>query len=252
MKKILMLGSSHAACFSRIDPASDFQLSIAANQGSGLFKNLQIDKNGVLSCHDENKEWNNIVFDKSLGDSSRCIYDYDSIILNVRLRCNLPEMFNRDVARSQPIHTYSLGLVKCVVENSLTDDAVGIKGSRRLISRINSSGYQGSILLMVTPFTTSINQDLIHDESRSEGCKRFLLDFVSLGLGRELGVEVLLPSTSMIDSHLFVHGIYAAGPESAWKDRPESQIKKDFNHKNRRYALDLLRTNAGKLGISPF
>ena len=126
MKKILMIGSSHSACFSQIDAFPELQLSIAANQATGLFKNLQIDENGVISCDDKIKEWNNAVFNKSLGASSRYINDYNSIILNVRFNCNLPSIFNSSLAQSQPINLYSFELIKRVIENSLMKDSVGL------------------------------------------------------------------------------------------------------------------------------
>lgn len=253
MKKILMLGSSHSACFSQIDASfPELQLSIAANQSTGLFEKLQIDENGVISCDDKIKEWNNNVFKKSLGASSRCINDYDSIILNVRFICNLPNIFHFNVAQSQSIHAYSLELIKRVMENSLMKDSVGLEGNRNLIEKLNSFGYSGQIFLMINPFTTSKNQDLVYNENICASRKQFLLDFISLNLERQFGVKILLPNASMINSHLFVHSKYAAGTESTWKGRKESVIGKDLSHKNKQYALDILRANAEILGIETF
>lgn len=251
MKRFLMLGSSHSACYSQIEPLPELQLSVAANQSTGLFKNFQIDKNGLISCEDGTNEWNNIVFKKSLGASSRLINDYDSVILNIRFRCNLPDLFHFNEAKSKSIYLYSFELIKRVIENSLMKDSVGLKGNRNLIDKLSSFGYSGSIFLMLNPFTTSQNPDLVHDENKCASRKQFLLDFISLNLGRELGVKVLLPTASMMNSHLFIHRKYACGTESTWKgsDRKESLISKDLNHKNKQYALDVLRANADVLGI---
>lgn len=252
MKRFLMLGSSHSACFSQIEPLPDLLLSIAANQSTDLFKNFQIDENGLISCKDGTKEWNNIVFKKSMGTSSRLINDYDSIILNVIFRCNLPRLFHFNKAKSKSIHLYSFELIRRVIESSLLKDFVGLEGNRNLIDKLRSFGYSGSIFLMVSPFTTSQNPDLVHDENTCASRKQFLLDFISVNLGRELGVKILLPTVSMINSHLFVHSKYASGKESTWKDRKESAISKDLIHKNKQYALDMLRTNADILGIKFF
>lgn len=251
MKRVLMLGSSHSACFSQIETFPELQLSIAANRGAGLFKNLQIDETGVISCDDKINEWNNTVFNQSLGASSRCIHDYDSIILNVTYMCDLPSMFHFNEAQSKSIHLYSFELIKRVIENSLMKDTGGLKENRNLIKKLNSFGYSGSIFLMLNPFTTSKKQDIVHDENKCASRKQFLFDFISSNLERELGVKVLLPTASMVNSHLFVHSKYAAGTESTWQgsDRKESVISEDLSHKNKQYALDILRGNADMLGI---
>ena len=249
MKRVLMLGSSWSACFSQIDTFSNLQLSIAANSSTGLFGNLEIDANGVISCNDIKNEWNNIVFNKSLGASSRCIHDYDSIILNIRLRCDLPAIFNFKIAQARSIHLYSFELIRRVIESTLMQDHVGLEGNRHLIEKLRSSGYQKSIFLMTNPFTASFNYDLVHDEDKCASRKQFLLDFISSNLGKELGVKILLPSICMINSHLFIHSKYVDGKEANWRDKAELMTRKDPFHKNKQYAIDMLKANADKLGL---
>ena len=119
MKNILMLRSSHSACFSSIDFSPDFQLSIAANASNGLFHNLQIDEKGMMSCKDKNRAWNNAVFQKSLNHSSKCIHDYDSTNLNISCDFNLPMLFSKDQSDARSIDTYSLALIKETIKSSL-------------------------------------------------------------------------------------------------------------------------------------
>lgn len=246
-----MLGSSHSACFRKINFSPNFQLSIAANASGGLFRNLQINEKGEITCFDKNKEWNNTVFKKSLGESSRFIQDYDSIILNINYKCNLPLIFNVDNTNAQTIDTYSFELVKEVIQNSLTMDRLNLKQNQSLIAKLRSSRYEGQIHLALTPFTTST-----HDSSMYEGSslcssrKQFLLDFISSKLRETLGIEILLPSISMIDDYLFIKKIYASSAESTWREqRPESIIINDLSHKNQKYAIDLIQANLDKINF---
>ena len=254
MKTILMLGSSHSACFSSIDFYPDFQLSIAANASSGLFRNLQIDEKGLMSCKDKSRAWNNAVFQKSLNHSSKCIHNYNSIILNISCDFNLPTLFSKDQSDARSIDTYSLALIKETINSSLeaalADQKSDLKKNKKLIEKLRSLGFKGNIFLLLTPFDTSLNKSTPH--KRSQLCTsriEFILDFVSRNFHKILEVEIILPSSEMVDNCLFVKNIYAAAIESTWKGktRPNTLIKNDKKHKNKQYALDIVHKNIERI-----
>lgn len=257
MKNILMLGSSHSACFSSIDFSPDFQLSIAANASNGLFRNLQIDEKGMMSCKDKNRAWNNAVFQKSLNHSSKCIHDYDSIILNISCDFNLPMLFSKDQSDARSIDTYSLALIKETINSSLeatlADQKSDLQKNKKLIEKLRSLAFKGNIFLLLTPFDTSLNKSWPHE--RSQLCTsriEFILAFVSKKFHEIFEAEILLPASEMVDDCLFIKNIYAAAVESTWKGKARSNtlIKNDTKHKNKQYALDIVRKNIEKI-ITP-
>ena len=254
VKNILMLGSSHSACFSSIDFYPDFQLSIAANASNGLFRNLQIDEKGMMSCKDKNRAWNNAVFQNSLNHSSKCIHDYNSIILNISCDFNLPMLFSKDQSDAQSIDAYSLALIKETINSSLevalADKKRDLKKNKKLIEKLRSLGFKGNIFLLLTPFDTSLNKSQTH--KRSQLCAsriEFILAFVSRKFHEIFEIEILLPSSEMVDDCLFVKNIYTAAVESTWKGNARSKTfyKNDTKHKNKQYALDIVRKNIGKI-----
>ena len=254
MKNILMLGSSHSACFSSIDFSPNFQLSIAANASNGLFRNLQINENGIISCKDKNREWNNTVFQKSLNRSSKCIYDYDSIILNISCDFNLPMFFSRNESDAQPIDTYSLSLSKEIIDSSFQEDLAsqksGQKKNKKLISKLRSSGFKGDIFLLLTPFDTSFKESEILEKSQScTNRKEFILNYVSKKFRETFEVEILLPSSEMIDDCLFIKNTYSANVDSTWKGskRSNTLIQNDAKHKNKKYAQDIVHNNIDRI-----
>ena len=254
MKNILMLGSSHSACFSSIDFSPNFQLSIAANASNGLFRNLQIDENGIMSCKDENRKWNNTVFQKSLNRSSKCVYDYESIILNISCDFNLPMLFSRNESDAQPIDTYSLSLTKKIIDSSFQEDFVdrrsGRNKTKRLISKLRSSGFNGDILLLLTPFDTSFKENQTLEKSQScTNRKEFILNYVSKKFREIFEVGILLPSSEMIDDCLFIKNIYSATIDSTWKGskRSNALIQNDTKHKNKKYAQDIVHKNINRI-----
>ena len=252
-----MLGSSHSACFSSINFYPDFQLSIAANASNGLFRNLQIDEKGMMSCKDKNRAWNNTVFQKSLNHSSKYIHDYDSIILNISCDFNLPMLFSIDQSDARPIDTYSLALIKETINSSfeaaLADQKSDLKRNKKLIEKLRSLEFKGNIFLLLTPFDTSLDKSQPHE--RSQLCTsriEFILAFISRKFHEILEVEILLPSSEMVDDCLFIKNIYAADIESTWKGNARSNtlIKNDTKHKNRQYALDIVHKNMDRI-VSP-
>ena len=252
-----MIGSSHSACFSSIDFTPSFQLSIAANASNGLFRNLQIDENGIISCKDNTREWNNTVFKRSLNHSSNCIHDYDSIILNISCDFNLPILFSKDQTDVRPIETYSLAVIEATINSSLeaalADQKSDLKRNKKLIAKLKSREFKGKIFLLLTPFDTSLIK--VRPRKRSQSCTYridLILAFVSSKFQEILEVEILLPSSEMVDDCLFTKNIYAASVESTWKGKARSNtlIKNDVRHKNKQYARDLVLKNIERI-VSP-
>ena len=166
-------------------------------------------------------------------------------------------LFSKDQSDARSIDTYSLALIKETINSSLeatlNDQKSDLQKNKKLIEGLRSLAFKGNIFLLLTPFDTSLNKSRPHE--RSQLCTsriEFILAFVSKNFHEIFDAEILLPASEMVDDCLFIKNIYAAAVESTWKGKARSKtlIKNDTKHKNKQYALDIVRKNIEKI-ISP-
>lgn len=246
-----MLGSSHAACFSSVSIAQTFKLSIFANRATGLFRNLRLSRSGRIYCDPAADDWDKLISKKSmqLTNSSNCIHDYDAVILNIRYRLPIPFLLNScNGLPMYPVRLFSKNLLETIIHRHAFDDEIGLSGNKRILQLLSLSGYKGDVLLILTPFATATEVENGENagQNQRQDKKEILLGLIKTVLSAELKCPILLPSASMLDDFMYAKAKYASDLSSAWRSVIDDRASapRDKIHKNRLYALDLIKANA--------
>jgi len=261
MIRLLMLGSSHSACFKQMAVPADVQLNIFANRGNGLFSNLSFRDSGHFELKGNTNPWDKKVFLKSGEGASQNINDYTHLVVNIGLRLNLPMLFHGDKDRQtveNMILSMSNALRLAIIENAFSGNA-SVNQTIKLIDTMVGLGFvQKNIFVLVTPFSSASpntvpETNLNHSSSLllESAIKDILFQSQSFARNKK-NLQLILPDTEMFEMGMFLHHSYSV-PDSVtnWRNLIEDKIAfpADRIHKNQKYGKIMFQKILRTCGI---
>ena len=249
MTKLLMLGSSHAACFKGAPLPSQTSLAIAANLYDNLFSNLVVSTEGQISLTPNplTPEWDNRIFDFSLADSSRSLSAYDYVIVNIAWDLDLPMLIHGDGHSEDAwnrIQYSSDSLIKDILSSSFAKSQGTAKNAAFIQKLLTGGLHQCRVIALLTPFSS------LTVEQKEQANPRYLSDKIKWILKEtadyaheQLAVKIILPSPDIMTNGLFVRSEYCTpGINSVWRSAMGGPIgPQDRKHKNVNYAGHMIQ-----------
>ena len=244
MKKILMFGSSHAACFRTLE-SSEYKLSICAGKKGRLFRNLLLSSNGYISpsdlIDDYWKDTDVKLFKDSLGESSRNINNYDYFIINIQFYLDLPVLIHGDKRISRKI---ILNIANSLIKKIIKQNDLLVRDAQEtinFISRIKKAGIDhNKIFVFPIPFSTldhDYNKIKENDERLNHRISE-ILKFVPQIFFNQIP-NLVLPDIDMFENGLFIKKEYGKG-QNKWEERKKTFKQFDRYHKNEKYAKRMM------------
>jgi hypothetical protein len=248
MIKLLMLGSSHAACFKGAHLPANTSLAIAANLYDNLFSNLLVSAEGSISLTPNplTPEWDNRIFNFSLADSSRNLSDYDHVIANIAWDLDLPMLIHGDGDSNEAwnrIQYSSNSLIKDILHSSFLKSK-GTEKNATFIQKLSTGGFHPSkVIVLLTPFSSLPVER--HEQANPRclsGKIEWILEETTRYARDQLSTTIILPSPSIMTNGLFIRPEYCTpGKNSVWRSAMGGPLgPQDRKHKNTNYAEHMI------------
>jgi hypothetical protein len=249
MTKLLMLGSSHAACFKGAHLPPNTSLAIAANLYDNLFSNLLVSTEGTLSLTPNplNPEWDNRIFNFSLADSSRNLSDYDYVIVNIAWDLDLPMLIHGDGDSNETwnrIQYSSDSLIKDILHSSFLKSK-GTEKNAAFIQKLSAGGFHPiKVIVLLTPFSSLLVEQ---QEQANPRCLSGKIEWILKETARyardQLSTTIILPSPSIMANGLFIRTEYCTpSKNSVWRSAMGGALgPQDRKHKNINYAKHMIQ-----------
>jgi hypothetical protein len=249
MTKLLMLGSSHAACFKEAPLTPQTSLAIAANLYDNLFSNLLVSAEGSISLtpNPVTPEWDNRIFNFSLADSPRNLSDYDYVIVNIAWDLDLPMLIHGDGESNEAwnrIQYSSDSLIKDILHSSFLKSR-GTEKNAALIQKLSTGGFHPSkVIALLTPFSSlpAKKQEQANPRSLSDKIE-WILEETARYARDQLSTTIILPSPSIMTNGLFIRTEYCTpSKNSVWRSAMGGPLgPQDRKHKNTNYAKHMIQ-----------
>jgi hypothetical protein len=258
MNRLLMLGSSHAACFSGLQHDQQHSsLAIFANRGGGICRNLQFAEDGTFSLAEKAADFDRKIFEFSGQDSSRNLHDYTHVIINILSHLNLPLLFHGDRSKSgieHSIFTATDALQQCIYEYCFSHRST--LDSLALINTIADLGFpRERILMLAVPFSClhpKLAQSGFENSPALAAKITHILTKLTETAKENFKINLLLPDGDMLHSGLFLRPHYSTRDSTCnWRNAlaGESIYAAGREHKNRLYAEAMMTKIAAWLAL---
>ena len=248
MKKLLMLGSSHAACFKGAPLPPQTSLAIAANLYDNLFSNLLVSTEGKISLTPDplTPEWDGRIFNFSLADCSRHLSDYDYLVVNIAWDLDLPMLIHGDGQSDDAwnrIQYSSDSLIRDIVDSAFLQSQ-GTTKNAIFFQKLSASGFDPSrVIALLTPFS-SIPADQEEEANPiriSDKIEWILQEIISYARDK-LKTRIVLPSKKIMANGLFIQNKYCTPGKNVWRSAMGGSIgPQDRKHKNTNYAEHMIQ-----------
>lgn len=248
MTNLLMLGSSHSACFKGAKLPAGMNLAICANMYDNLFSNLLIAGDGLI-CLNPNPitpEWDEQIFNFSLANASRALLDYDYVVLNIAWDMDLPLLIHGDVnaSEAQDRILYSSDALLLDVIHSSFEHLAGTTKNLTLIKMLASVGFApNKILCLLTPFSSipEAHEERKNPISVSEKIAWMLQETSQFALN-SYGVTIVTPEHTILNNGCFVGGAFCVPDNTTvWRSAMGDRMgPADRKHKNSSYAQHMI------------
>ena len=248
MTNLLMLGSSHSACFKGAKLPIGTNLAICANMYDNLFSNLLIADDGLI-CLNSNlitPEWDEQIFNFSLANASRMLSDYDYIVLNIAWDVDLPRLIHGDVnaSEAQDRILYSSDALLLDVIHFSFDSSAGTAKNLTLIKMLASAGFDPSkILCLLTPFSSIpvAYEEMENPISVSKKIAWMLVKISEFALNA-YGLKIVTPDHGILINGCFVRKEFCVPDKTTvWRSAMGGYVgPAGRKHKNSSYAQHII------------
>lgn len=246
MKRFLMFGSSHSACYKGITLPENMSLTICANRSGNLFKNLIFPSHGQFSIAENANKWDKKVFHSSIGDAPMQLSCYDYILINIEWRIDLPMLLHGDISADTAQHclmTMSDSLINEIISHA-HGSSIGAEKNLKFIDQLAKQGFNPeNIFCLLTPFSCAL--DSISTNVNGEKIKlkaASILAILQSFIQGKYGVKLVLPDAEMMESGMFIKQLFAKPDKfTNWMNCLENKLyPADRIHKNSQYAKAMI------------